>query len=76
MADRQFYDLAQKAAETAGLPPEYADYIWAQWYHESQGFTSQLARENNNFGGVTQVENNGEENQQAEAKVAPTTEAK
>ena len=64
MADRQFYDLAQQAAETAGLPPEYADYIWAQWYHESQGFTSQLARENNNFGGVTQVENNGEENRQ------------
>ena len=38
--------------------------IYGQWYHESGGFTSQLARENINLGGLTQVEPNGEENKQ------------
>ena len=37
-----------------------AKLIYAQWYHESGGFSSQLARENFNFGGMTQVEPTGD----------------
>lgn len=38
--------------------------IYAQLYHESAGFTSQLARENFNLAGLTQTTPNGEENKQ------------
>lgn len=37
-----------------------AKLIYAQWYHESGGFSSRLARENFNFGGMTQVEPTGD----------------
>ena len=37
-----------------------AKLIYAQWYHESGAFSSQLARENYNFGGMTQVEPTGD----------------
>ncbi|MGP1470058.1 MAG: glucosaminidase domain-containing protein [Schwartzia sp. (in: firmicutes)] len=38
--------------------------IYGQWYHETEGFTSDLARSSYNLGGLTQVEPNGEENKQ------------
>ncbi|MBQ7493634.1 MAG: glucosaminidase domain-containing protein, partial [Selenomonadaceae bacterium] len=42
------------------------ELIYKQWAHESGGtnFDSENARYNNNFGGLTQVEPNGEENKQ------------
>lgn len=58
---KPYYDLAQSVSEKTGLP---ADWVWAQWAHETGGFKSQLMRENWNFGGLTQVEPNGEENKQ------------
>ncbi|QDR80243.1 glucosaminidase domain-containing protein [Sporomusa termitida] len=53
--------MAQSVAAKTGIP---AELIYGQLYHESGGFNSQLARENNNFGGLTQVEFNGEDNKQ------------
>lgn len=55
------YQQAQSAAAYIGVP---AEWVYAQWGHESSDFTSKLAKENNNFGGLTQVENNGAENKQ------------
>ena len=52
---------AQWVEQQTGLP---AAYIYRQWAHESAYFSSQLARENNNFGGLTQTEPNGEDNRQ------------
>lgn len=65
--DRLYFDLAVQCAQQinerlgATIDPEW---IYAQWRHESGNFTSQLTIENNNFGGLTQVEPNGEENKQ------------
>lgn len=65
--DRLYFDLAKQCAQRvnerlgATIDPEW---IYAQWRHESGNFTSQLSVENNNFGGLTQVEPNGEENKQ------------
>ena len=55
------WDIARKTSALTGIKPEF---IYAQLYHESGGGTSQLARENLNFAGLTQVEPNGEENKQ------------
>ena len=52
---------AQWVEKQTGLP---AAFIYRQWAHESAYFSSQLARENNNFGGLTQVEWNGDDNLQ------------
>nr|DAR86800.1 MAG TPA: Mannosyl-glycoprotein endo-beta-N-acetylglucosaminidase [Caudoviricetes sp.] len=52
---------AQRIGKEYGVNPML---IYGQWYHESGGFTSRLARENMNLGGITQVEPNGEENKQ------------
>ncbi|MEE1362852.1 MAG: glucosaminidase domain-containing protein [Selenomonadaceae bacterium] len=41
-----------------------AEWIYSQWAHESGNFESQLAKENNNIGGLTQSTPNGEENKQ------------
>lgn len=61
-----YFELAQHAADVANadLGTNNIDphWIYAQWQHESANFTSRMATENNNFGGVTQVEPNGEEN--------------
>lgn len=48
-------------SEQSGIP---AEFVYRQWAHESGNFSSQLARENNNFGGLTQTTPNGEENRQ------------
>lgn len=52
---------AQWVSEQSGIP---AEFVYRQWAHESGNFSSQLARENNNFGGLTQTTPNGEENRQ------------
>lgn len=59
--EQKMWELAKMVGAKTGIDPRY---IYAQWYHESAGFTSRLARENYNFGGMTQVEPNGEENKQ------------
>ena len=41
-----------------------AEFVYRQWAHESDYFTSNLARKNLNLGGLTQIESNGEENKQ------------
>lgn len=56
-----FYSLAHRAAQAAAdeeitkIDPRW---IYAQWVHESNNFTSQLAAENHNLGGLTQEEAN------------------
>lgn len=61
-----YYELAERAAQVANadLGTNNLDptWIYAQWRLESSDFTSDLAKENNNYGGVTQKEPNGEEN--------------
>lgn len=61
-----YYELAERAAQVANadLGTNNIDprWIYAQWQHETGNFTSQLTTENNNFGGITQEEPNGEEN--------------
>ena len=37
-----------------------AKLIYGQWYHETGGFTSDLCRQNYNFGGMTQAEPTGD----------------
>lgn len=65
--------IQQQAAAAAkyvesktGIP---AKLVYAQWRFESfveKGFDSPLAKQNNNFGGLTQSEPNGEKNKQPE----------
>lgn len=55
MGSDEYFKMAQQVSEKTGVP---AELIYGQWYHESSGFSSQLARENNNFGGVTQISPN------------------
>lgn len=61
-----YYELAERTAQVANadLKTNNIDprYVYAQWQHETGNFTSRLAVENNNFGGITQKEPNGEEN--------------
>lgn len=65
-----YYDLAEVSARIAndrlheqGIDSHIsADWIYAQWRYESGDFTSRMNEENNNPGGLTQVEPNGEEN--------------
>ncbi|WP_251454832.1 glucosaminidase domain-containing protein [Veillonella intestinalis] len=49
-----------------GKTERFANYAVAQMNLESTYGTSRLARENNNFGGLTQTEPNGEENRQTD----------
>jgi flagellum-specific peptidoglycan hydrolase FlgJ len=44
--------LAKKAGASLGLPPEW---IYAQWAHESDAFSSELAVEDYNLAGLTNV---------------------
>ena len=64
LADQAMAAALHVEART-GIP---AAIIYGQWVHEStykgKAFNSPLARENLNFGGLTQVEPNGEENRQ------------
>lgn len=52
----EYWQLAQQVSQKTGIP---AEFIYAQWYHETAGFSSPLAREDNNFGGLTQEAPNG-----------------
>ncbi len=60
-SDADAWKEAQWVQSQTGIP---AEYVYRQWAHESAYFSSQLARENNNFGGLTQVEWNGDDNKQ------------
>lgn len=53
----KMWALANWVAPKTGID---AKLIFAQWYHESGAFSSQLARENYNFGGMTQNEPTGD----------------
>lgn len=47
----EYYKLAKKVAEFTGLD---ANLIYAQWAHETNGFTSTVCTTINNFGGLKQ----------------------
>jgi len=53
----KMWALANWVAPKTGID---AKLIFAQWYHESGGYSSQLATENYNFGGMTQNEPTGD----------------
>lgn len=53
----KMWALANWVAPKTGID---AKLVFAQWYHESGGFSSQLATENYNFGGMTQNEPTGD----------------
>lgn len=57
-----FYKLAKRAAEIANSyaegEPIKPEYVYAQWYHETGGFTSAMCVEFHNLGGLTQVAQN------------------
>lgn len=55
MINERIYDMAKLSSAICGVP---AEWIYAQWYHETGGFTSELYRDYNNFGGLTQEEEN------------------
>jgi hypothetical protein len=57
MLNLSFMDIAERAARVAvenGLPNIDPRWLYAQFVHESDNFTSRLFRENKNFGGLTQ----------------------
>jgi len=47
--DSQMWGIAQQIGAETGINPQF---IYGQMYHETGGFTSDLAKENNNFGGL------------------------
>lgn len=58
MINDYFYNLAQSAVESAaskGITNIDPKWVYSQWVHESDNFTSQLALENRNLGGLTQT---------------------
>ena len=55
MINQYYWSLAQRCAAKCSLP---AAWIYAQWVHETGGFTSALCTKYNNLGGVTQEEPN------------------
>lgn len=55
MINEHYWELAQQAANISGLP---AEWIYAQWVHETACFTSELCVDHNNLGGITQEEPN------------------
>lgn len=60
---KPYMDLAEIAAqEFQNKTGRYLDpnLIWAQWYHETGGFTSELFRTGNNLGGFTTTEDMGD----------------
>lgn len=61
---KPYMDLAEIAAqEFQNKTGRYLDpnLIWAQWYHETGGFTSELFRTGNNLGGFTTAEDMGDD---------------
>lgn len=61
---KPYMDLAKIAAqEFQNKTGRYLDpnLIWAQWYHETGGFTSELFRTGNNLGGFTTTEDMGDD---------------
>lgn len=61
---KPYMDLAEIAAqEFQNKTGRYLDpnLIWAQWYHETGGFTSELFRTGNNLGGFTTTEDMGDD---------------
>ena len=54
----KMWALANWVAPKTGID---AKLVFAQWYHESGNFSSKLATENYNFGGMTQAESTGDE---------------
>ena len=57
VSKEKMWALANWCSQKCGVA---ADLIYGQWYLESGGFSSQLARENYNFGGMTQSEPTGD----------------
>ena len=57
MAAAKYVELKSKGHVPAAL-------VYGQWAHESNNFTSRLALENLNLGGLTQTAPNGEDNKQ------------
>jgi hypothetical protein len=47
--NKEMMGLANQVSSQTGIP---ADLIYGQWGHESGNFSSDLAKENNNFGGL------------------------
>jgi len=69
--NQYFYELSKQAAQAAadrGITNIDPRWIYAQWAHESKDFTSKLFIENKNSGGLTQEENNGDENKQPDGE--------
>lgn len=61
---KPYMDLAEIAAqEFQNKTGRYLDpnLIWAQWYHETGGFTSEIFRTGNNLGGFTTTEDMGDD---------------
>jgi hypothetical protein len=61
------YEIAEQAAQAAtdvGIDNIDPKWLYSQFCHESNDFTSQLYLENKNSGGLTQETDNGEENHQ------------
>lgn len=61
---KPYMDLAEIAAQVfQNKTGRYLDpnLIWAQWYHETGGFTSELFRTGNNLGGFTTTEDMGDD---------------
>lgn len=56
-----YFSEAIRVGKELNIPPEI---IYAQWWNESGGFNSQLAKENFNMSGLTQTTPNGEANKQ------------
>ena len=59
--DERMWECAKISSEICGVP---AEFIYSQWVHESDNFTSELAKDYFNFGGITQEENNGDDMKQ------------
>lgn len=55
--DKYFFMLANTSASFAGEPIK-PEWVYCQWVHESNNFTSQLATENHNLGGLCQTQPN------------------
>lgn len=61
MINEYFYGLAEVAVDSAvskGIANIDPRWIYSQWVHESQEFSSRLAIKNHNLGGLTQEEPN------------------
>ena len=61
-----YFSEAIRVGKELNIPPEI---IYAQWWNESGGFNSQLAKENFNMSGLTQTTPNGEANKQPDGGI-------